>query len=77
MMKMVPNAKEGPWTPHMEFEYSERSGDGLGNPFSLREVTVMLQAHHLKGVCIRPPLHTPANKSKENITLSVHFPSFY
>ena len=74
---MVPNAKEGPWTLHIELEYSECSSDGLGHPFSLREVMVMLQAHHLKGVSVWPPLHTPANKSKKNSTLSVHFPSFY
>ena len=60
--------KEGPWMLHTEFEYSQCSGDGLGNPFPLRGIWVMLQAQHLKDVCIWPPFHTSANKNKKKGT---------
>ena len=70
---MAPNAalfliKEGPWMLHTEFENSQGSGHGLGNSFPLRGIMVMLQAQHLKGVCIWPLFHTPANKNKKKGT---------
>lgn len=75
-MNMVPNValfltKEGLWILHIEFEYSQCSGDGLGNPFPLSGTLVMLQAQHLKGVCIWPPFHTSANKNKKKGTCLV------